>query len=76
MWTIIKSALAGSWLKIAQLVGIAVGVLAVYHSIRKGGADAEKLKQHERAKQADNRMARVPHATDGGTVDRLRDGKF
>lgn len=65
-----------NWLKLTQWAGIALGALGLFLSIRKGGADAERVKQHEKADRIRNDMANVPDFDDRATSERLRNGKF
>ena len=70
------SIFAGIWAKLAIAGAIVLGLLAAIGIIRKGGADAERVKRQKADQIVRDRVDAVKPPAAGETESRLKDGEF
>ncbi len=68
--------LGGFWAKLLVGSAIVLGLLAAIGIIRKGGADAQKVKQDAANQKVRDRVDAVQPPAPGETEKSLQDGKF
>ncbi len=68
--------LGGIWAKLLVGGAIVLGLLAAIGIIRKGGADAQKVKQDAANQKIRDRVDAVQPPAPGETEKSLQDGKF